>query len=80
LADPALKLYVVGHTDNVGLLDANLKLSQARADAVVQSLVTTHGIPAARLRAFGHGPTTPVSSNATDAGRALNRRVELVQQ
>ena len=79
-ADPALKLYVVGHTDNVGLLDANLKLSQARADAVVQALVTTHAIPAARLRAFGHGPTTPVSSNATEAGRALNRRVELVQQ
>ena len=79
-ADPALRLYVVGHTDNVGLFDANVKLSQSRADAVVQSLVGTHGIAAARLRAFGDGPTAPVSANETDAGRAKNRRVELVKQ
>ncbi len=79
-ADPALKLYVVGHTDNVGLFDANVKLSQARADAVVQSLIGTHGIVAARLRAFGGGPTAPVSTNDTDTGRARNRRVELVKQ
>lgn len=79
-ADPSLKLYVVGHTDNVGDLESNMHLSAGRAEAVVRSLVTNHGIPAARLKPFGNGPYAPVSTNGTDAGRALNRRVELVQQ
>jgi OmpA-OmpF porin, OOP family len=79
-AEPALKLYVVGHTDNVGGLDANQKLSQARAEAVVQALVQTHGIAAARLRGCGDGPTAPVASNDSEEGRAKNRRVELVKQ
>jgi outer membrane protein OmpA-like peptidoglycan-associated protein len=77
-SDPGLKVYVVGHTDTVGNLDANLKLSQARADAVVSSLVSG-GIAAGRLRAFGNGPFAPVGSNATEEGRARNRRVELVK-
>jgi hypothetical protein len=47
-ADPALKVYVVGHTDNVASLDLNTKLSQTRADAVVQALVAKHGIAAGR--------------------------------
>jgi outer membrane protein OmpA-like peptidoglycan-associated protein len=79
-ADPALKVYVVGHTDSVAALDLNMKLSQARADAVVQALVTTHGIAAARLVGRGVGPLCPVASNATEEGRAKNRRVELVKQ
>lgn len=79
-ADPALKVFVVGHTDTVGVLDANMKLSQDRAAAVMQALVTTHGIAAARLKSFGAGPYAPVASNDTDAGRAKNRRVELVKQ
>ncbi len=79
-ADAALKVYVVGHTDNVGALDANMKLSQDRAEAVVQALVKSHGIAAARLRSFGAGPYAPVASNDNDAGRARNRRVELVKQ
>jgi outer membrane protein OmpA-like peptidoglycan-associated protein len=79
-ADPALLLYVVGHTDNVGGLESNMRLSQGRADAVVKSLVSGHGIAASRLKAFGNGPYAPVSSNDTDAGRAKNRRVELVKQ
>lgn len=79
-ADPSLKVYVVGHTDNVGGLDSNMTLSQARAEAVVQSLVKTHGIAAARLKSFGAGPYAPVASNDNDAGRAKNRRVELVKQ
>jgi OmpA-OmpF porin, OOP family len=79
-ADPALKVYVVGHTDNVGALDANMKLSQDRAAAVMQALVTAHGIAAARLKSFGAGPYAPVASNDGDAGRAKNRRVELVKQ
>ena len=79
-ADPALLLYVVGHTDNVGGLEGNLRLSQGRAEAVVKALVGGHGIAPARLKAFGNGPYAPVSSNDTDAGRAKNRRVELVKQ
>jgi len=79
-ADPALKVYVVGHTDNVASLDLNTKLSQARADAVVQALVAKHGIAAARLVGRGAGPLAPVASNDTEEGRARNRRVELVKQ
>jgi outer membrane protein OmpA-like peptidoglycan-associated protein len=79
-ADAALKVYVVGHTDTAGVLAANMTLSQDRAEAVVQALVKTHGIGAARLKSFGAGPYAPVSPNDTDAGRAKNRRVELVKQ
>lgn len=78
-ADPKLKVYVVGHTDTVGSLDANLALSKARAEAVVQALVKD-GVAAARLKSFGNGPFAPVASNATDEGKARNRRVELVKQ
>jgi outer membrane protein OmpA-like peptidoglycan-associated protein len=79
-ADPGLKLHVVGHTDSVGSVDANLKLSQARAEAVLQALVKEHGIAGARLHAFGNGPFAPVASNDTEEGKAKNRRVELVKQ
>jgi OmpA-OmpF porin, OOP family len=79
-AEPALKLYVVGHTDTVGNVDANLKLSQERAASVIKALTVQHGIAAARLRPFGNGPFAPVASNRTDDGRAKNRRVELVAQ
>jgi len=78
--DAMLKLYVVGHTDNVGNLNANMKLSQSRAEAVKTTLVAKHGISAARLSSFGVGPYCPVSTNLTEEGRAKNRRVELVQQ
>ena len=76
----ALKLHVVGHTDNVGALAMNMDLSKRRATAVMQSLVTKHGIAAARLSAHGVGPLAPVAPNTSDDGRAKNRRVELVQQ
>jgi len=79
-ADPALKVYVVGHTDSVAALDLNMKLSQARAEAVVQALVTRHGIAANRLKGLGVGPLSPVASNDSEEGRAKNRRVELVKQ
>jgi outer membrane protein OmpA-like peptidoglycan-associated protein len=78
--DPKLALHVVGHTDNVGGLAQNLDLSKRRAEAVVAALTTTHKIAAARLRADGVGPLAPVAGNDTDAGRAKNRRVELVKQ
>jgi OOP family OmpA-OmpF porin len=73
-------VYVVGHTDNVGTLDGNMRLSQERAEAVVQALIRTHGIAAARLKSFGIGPYSPVASNDAEAARAKNRRVELVKQ
>jgi len=79
-ADANLKVYVVGHTDNVGQFANNVKLSQDRAASVVNALVGKHGIAAARLSPFGAGPTSPVASNKTDEGKAKNRRVELVGQ
>ena len=75
-----LKLYVVGHTDSVGQLDANMKLSQARAEAVSKVLTAKHGVAVSRLKAMGAGPISPVASNATEDGKAKNRRVELVEQ
>jgi len=77
---PDLKLLVVGHTDNVGTLAANMDLSKRRADAVVKALTATYGVPASRLLAQGAGPLAPVASNRTEDGRAKNRRVELVEQ
>lgn len=77
--EPDLKLKVVGHTDMTGLLDANLKLSQARAEAVVKVLVAEFGIAASRLKGHGVGPLAPVASNDTEDGKAKNRRVELVK-
>jgi outer membrane protein OmpA-like peptidoglycan-associated protein len=76
----SLKLYVVGHTDNVGTIDANMKLSKDRADAVVNSLITKYGIPSLRLKSYGVASLVPVSSNDTEEGRSKNRRVELVKQ
>ena len=76
---PKLRLYVVGHTDNVGTLESNLKLSSDRAAAVVKALVG-RGIDAARLKPAGVGPYSPDTSNKTEEGRAKNRRVELVEQ
>ena len=77
---PTLKLYVVGHTDNVGTLAQNLDLSKRRAQAVVTALTTTYKVAPARLQSDGVGPLTPVASNGEEAGRAKNRRVELVKQ
>jgi outer membrane protein OmpA-like peptidoglycan-associated protein len=79
-ADPSLKVWVVGHTDNVGSASSNLTLSSARAATVVRALVQKHSIDASRLSAFGNGPYAPVATNGTDDGRAHNRRVELVAQ
>ncbi len=76
----AMKVYVVGHTDNVGALASNLDLSKRRAASVVQMLSTKYGVPADRLQSFGAGPYAPLASNDNEAGRALNRRVELVKQ
>jgi outer membrane protein OmpA-like peptidoglycan-associated protein len=77
--NPDLKLRVEGHTDNQGNAAANQALSEKRAQAVVAWLAT-HGIPAARLTAKGFGQAHPVADNATEDGRAKNRRVELAKE
>jgi outer membrane protein OmpA-like peptidoglycan-associated protein len=78
-AKPALRLLVAGHTDSTGADAHNLQLSQQRAEAVVSWLVS-HEVAPARLSAKGFGEAQPVADNTTAAGRALNRRVELVVQ
>lgn len=79
--DPKLRVYVVGHTDNVGALAANMDLSKRRAAAVVQALsAAPYNVAASRMQSFGDGPTAPVASNENEGGRARNRRVELVKQ
>jgi outer membrane protein OmpA-like peptidoglycan-associated protein len=66
---------IEGHTDNVGKRSENLQLSQDRADSVKEYLVK-EGVPAAQLRPVGYGQKRPIASNASRAGRTLNRRVE----
>jgi outer membrane protein OmpA-like peptidoglycan-associated protein len=78
-AQPVLKVLIVGHTDNVGSIDANLALSEGRAKAVVAALAQ-RGIAAGRLQARGVANFAPVASNAAEDGRARNRRVEMVVQ
>ena len=78
--NPNLKVFIVGHTDNVGGVDYNMKLSQARADAVVKALTTKYKVNPQRLKAYGVGQMAPVAPNKTEEGRAKNRRVELVEQ
>jgi outer membrane protein OmpA-like peptidoglycan-associated protein len=78
--NPNLKVFIVGHTDNVGGVDYNMKLSQARADAVVKALTTKYKVNPQSLKAYGVGQLAPVAPNKTEDGRAKNRRVELVEQ
>jgi outer membrane protein OmpA-like peptidoglycan-associated protein len=75
-----MKLFVVGHTDNAGGIGANLVLSKARAESVVKELTAKYGVKGTQLAAYGVGSLSPVAPNATEEGRALNRRVELVAQ
>ena len=76
---PELKVEIQGHTDNVGKPDGNLKLSQARAEAVKASLTKEYGVSEGQLMAKGYGDTKPSGDNKTAEGRANNRRVELVK-
>jgi len=78
--NPTWKLRVEGHTDNVGGDDYNMDLSQRRAEAVKEALVTRYHIAADRLTPQGFGATRPKESNDTLYGRARNRRVELVRE
>jgi outer membrane protein OmpA-like peptidoglycan-associated protein len=75
-ADPTSKVQVAGHTDSVGSDAYNQKLSERRAQSVVNYFVS-QGVAADRMKAVGYGKTKPIASNATEEGRAENRRVEL---
>lgn len=78
--NPSRRLHVVGHTDAVGAFDFNVRLSQNRASAVADALYRGYGVETGRLTPNGVGMLAPVASNATEEGRAKNRRVELVPQ
>lgn len=77
-ANPNAAVVLVGHSDNVGGLDENIRLSERRAATVAGVLASTLGIERARVSARGVGYLSPRASNATDEGRQLNRRVEVV--
>ncbi|MBE7179582.1 MAG: OmpA family protein, partial [Mucilaginibacter polytrichastri] len=75
--NPDTDILIVGHTDGVGSDSYNMDLSQRRAKSV-KSLVVADGVKGSRLRTEGRGKTEPIGDNATSAGRAQNRRVEIV--
>jgi outer membrane protein OmpA-like peptidoglycan-associated protein len=78
VANPDIRIEIAGHTDNTGSAAVNTRLSQARADAV-RAYLASKGVGPERMVAKGYGPTVPVATNTTPAGRAQNRRVELRQ-
>ena len=78
--NPELNVYIVGHTDNVGDFAMNQKLSKSRGESIKNYLVSKYNIAPNRLTGDGVGPVCPVSSNDTEEGRTLNRRVEIVQK
>jgi outer membrane protein OmpA-like peptidoglycan-associated protein len=74
---PMLEIEIGGHTDNTGTNVANVKLSEARAKAVLAYLVQKYPLlDASHFTAIGYGPMVPVASNKTKLGKAKNRRVE----
>jgi len=75
---PSASVFIVGHTDTVGSYEHNVNLSNRRAAAVAAALVKDFKINTNRLQSIGIGPIAPMSSNASEAGRAGNRRVEMV--
>lgn len=77
-ADPSRRVALVGHTDAVGALAANIALSRQRASAVRDRLIRDYDIPAGQLEAEGMGYLSPIAPNTTSAGREANRRVEAV--
>lgn len=76
--NPGMRLAVVGHTDDTGPFSHNINLSERRAQTIVNVLQQAYDINPTRLAAVGVGPLAPVASNDSEAGRAQNRRVELV--
>jgi OOP family OmpA-OmpF porin len=78
--NPGLNVEVVGHTDDVGGAESNQRLSEARAAAVADALSRTYGVAAQRLTTRGMGQTVPLAANTNEAGRAQNRRVQIIAQ
>jgi len=78
--NPEIKLFIVAHTDMESDFDTVLKLSKARADAIVKQLVVQYGVSQKRILSYGVGPLAPTDTNMTEKGRAKNRRVELVKR
>lgn len=78
LANPDLTVALVGHTDAVGSLEANIALSKRRAGSVLERLVTDYGVSRRQLEAEGMGYLSPIATNQTEAGREANRRVEAI--
>jgi len=76
--NPDWRVRIEGYTDNVGSKAFNMKLSQERADSVMKWLVD-HGVDRSRFSAKGYGKSHPVADDATETGRAQNRRVEIVR-
>ncbi|WP_172684079.1 OmpA family protein [Desulfosarcina cetonica] len=72
------RVIVEGHTDATGSAEANMRLSQARADAVRDYLIKNQTLPADNISAVGHGAARPIAANTTAAGRAINRRIDIV--
>lgn len=77
-ARPGLRIAVVGHTDTIGGLSANITVSRARAQSVRAALIDTYNAPADRIEAEGMGYLSPIASNLTTEGREANRRVEVI--
>ncbi|MER0238079.1 OmpA family protein [Fulvimarina sp. MAC8] len=77
--NPDLDVIIVGHTDSEGSFEYNLTLSQNRAQAVVDAVVSGYQVSAERLTPAGAGMVSPVATNRTETGRARNRRVEVVE-
>ncbi len=75
---PGLQIALVGHTDTVGALEANISVSRARAQAVRDALITQYGANPDRIEAEGMGYLSPVATNLTPEGREANRRVEVI--
>ena len=75
---PTINIFLVGHTDNSGSMDANVKISKMRAASVMDKLVDQFGVDRSRLIAEGIGFLMPLTANSTEEGRNLNRRVEVV--
>ncbi len=77
-SNPDANVLVVGHTDMTGAFEYNRELSERRAAAVAAKLTGGHGLSADRIFAVGVGPASPIATNRTEAGRAKNRRIEIV--
>ncbi|MCK4990361.1 MAG: OmpA family protein, partial [Bacteroidales bacterium] len=74
---PGINLEIAAHTDNMGSFEYNMNLSQKRAQSMVDYLVE-HGLDASRLVGKGYGESRPITSNTTEEGRSINRRVEFI--